>query len=197
MEATTPDRERILVSQARGGDLKSFSALVEIYQERAVHMAYSFVGNFEDAKDIAQDAFVKAYQGLESFNEQSRFYTWLYRILVNTCKDFLRKRKIRQTVSFWLKPDGNEEGTPFMADVATRTKNPQEELANRELGAQISKAVERLPFQQKSAFLLRYIEGLGIEDIALSMGISPGAVKATLWQAAQKMKNFLRGSIIF
>ena len=184
-------KEEALVLQARGGDLKSFSALVESYQERAVHIAYSFVGNFEDARDIAQEAFVKAYESLDNFKEQSRFYTWFYRILVNACKDFLRKKKVRRHLSFWLNHDGTSEGMDLTMSVETQAKNAEEEAVNKELGDAIYKALDKLPFQQRSAFSLRYLEGLSIEEISESMGITAGAVKATLWQAGQKMKVFL------
>ena len=182
--------ENELIQQARSGDIKSFSALVEIYQERAVHIAYSFLGNFEDARDIAQEAFVKVYESLQSFKAESKFYTWFYRILVNACKDFLRKKKVRQHLSFWFKRDGNEEGDPLM-NVAGNAKNASEELMDRELGDEIYRALEKLPLQQRSAFSLRYLDGLSIEEIAESMSLSTGAVKANLWQAGQKMRKFL------
>src|SRR3989338_5903260 len=146
MESTT-GKEEELVLQARGGDLKSFSALVQIYQERAIRIAHSFVGNFEDARDMAQEAFVKAYENLDSFKEESRFYTWFYRILVNTCKDFLRKKKVRRHLSFWLNRDGDGEEIDPVMNVETHAKNAAQELDDKELGAAIYKALDRLPFQ--------------------------------------------------
>ena len=186
--------EKALIERARGGDTDSFSALVRVYQERAIHAAYAIIGNFEDARDIAQDSFVKAYTSLESFKEQSKFYTWFYRILVNTSKDFLRKRKLRQLVPFWFGGlDEEEGGTDPVANVAAVTETAPQELMNRELGAQIFEALERLPFRQRSAFSLRYLEGLSLEEIAGSLGISVGAVKANLWQAGDKMRKYLKG----
>jgi len=185
-------KEEEFILRARHGDSRSFSALVEIYQERAVRIAYSFVGNFEDARDMAQEAFVKAYENLGSFKEQSRFYTWFYRILVNACKDFMRKKKVRRHLSFWLNRDGADERMedPVM-NVETHAKNAAQELVNKELGAAIIHAMDRLPSQQRTAFSLRYLEGLSLEEVSESMGVSVGAVKATLWQAGQKMQKFL------
>ena len=183
--------EVLLVQQAQSGDLRAFSALVELYQERAVHIAYSFLGNFEDARDMAQEAFVKAYENLDSFKEESRFYTWFYRILVNTCKDFLRKKKVRRHLSFWLNRDGAGEEIDPVMNVETHAKNAAQELVNKELGSAITGALDRLPFQQRTAFSLRYLEGLSLEEVSESMEISVGAVKATLWQAGQKMQKFL------
>ena len=184
-------KETTFIEEARSGNASSFSALVEIYQERAIHAANSFVGNLEDARDIAQEAFVKAYQNLAKFEAQSRFYTWFYRILVNTCKDFLRKKKIRQTFSFWF---GREEdqGLDPVANVMDPSKNAADHILNRELGASIMEALETLPSRQKSIFILRYLEGMSLNEISATLKISLGAVKANLWQAGQKMKVLLK-----
>ena len=182
---STNSKEAVLLEEARGGNAGSFSALVELYQERSIHTANSFVGNLEDARDIAQEAFVKAYENLSSFGGQSRFYTWFYRILINTCKDFLRKKKLRQSFSFWFGREEEEDLDPA-ANVADPSRNASEELQNRELGASILRAVETLPARQKSAFILRYLEGMDLSEIAETLGIGTGAVKAHLWQAAKK-----------
>ena len=187
-------KEAHYIEEARGGNASSFSALVELYQERAVHTANSFVGNLEDARDIAQEAFVKAYQNLSSFGGQSRFYTWFYRILVNTCKDFLRKKKLRQTFSFWSDRE-EEEGLDPMANVADTAANASDELLSRELGTSITEALETLPDRQKSVFVLRYLEGMSLNEISETLKISLGAVKANLWQAGQKMKATLGGAL--
>ncbi|MGH7197270.1 MAG: RNA polymerase sigma factor [Candidatus Omnitrophota bacterium] len=186
----TPVNEEVLIQQAREGDPRSFSALVELYQERAVHVAYSFLGNYEDARDIAQEAFVKAYEKLGHFQGTSRFYTWFYRILANHCKDFLRKKKVRQWISLGLFKGEAEESDPI-ADVPATTRGADEALLDAELGSKISHALEKLPFQQKSAFILRYLEGLSLEEVAQSMDLSVGAVKAHLWHAAGKMRKSL------
>ncbi len=184
-------QELELVEKARSGDTESFSALVELHQERAIHAANALVGNLEDARDLAQEAFVKAYENLDRFESKSRFYTWLYRILANTCKDFLRKRKLRRTFSFWFGKDEPEELDPLSL-VADRSKNAEETLENRELGFAVQNAMNTLPFRQKIVFTLRYIEGLSMEEISDSLNITIGAVKANLWQAGQKMQNLLK-----
>ena len=180
-----------LVEKARSGDTESFSALVELHQERAIHAANALVGNLEDARDLAQEAFVKAYKNLDRFESKSRFYTWLYRILANTCKDFLRKRKLRRSFSFWFGKENDEEMDP-LDRVADKSKNAEEKLENRELGFAMQNAANTLPFRQKLVFTLRYIEGLSLEEISESMNITIGAVKANLWQAGQKMQGLLK-----
>ena len=186
--------EASLIEEARSGNASSFSVLVEIYQERAIHAANSFVGNLEDARDIAQEAFVKAYENLGRFEAQSRFYTWLYRILINTCKDFLRKKKFRQTFSFWFGRE-EEEGLDPVVNVVDPSKNASESLLNRELGTSISEALETLPSRQKSVFILRYLEGMSLNEISQTLSLSVGAVKAHLWQAGQKMRIILGGTL--
>ena len=188
-------KEATFIEEARGGNASSFSALVELYQERAIHAANSFVGNLEDARDIAQEAFVKAYENLSTFSGQSRFYTWFYRSLVNACKDFLRKKKIRQTFSFWLGPEEEEDGLDPLANVADHSRNALDDILNKELGAAIREALETLPVRQKSVFVLRYLEGMTLNEISDMLGISLGAVKANLWQAGQKMKAILGGTL--
>ncbi len=180
--------EAELIVRARTGDLKAFTALVESHQARAVRAAYSFTGNFEDARDLSQEAFVKAYENLSQFKAESRFYTWFYRILSNTCKDFLRKRKVRSVITFWT-GRAEDRAEQKIADVSA---DAGETLLNRELGEEIYRAMDRLPARQKDAFMLRYLEGLSLDEISGGMGLSVGAVKAHLWQAASKMKKYLR-----
>lgn len=181
--------EEILVGKAKQKNLQAFSLLVKTHQERAVRTAYSFVGNREDAYDIAQEAFVKAYEALPKFKGGSKFSTWLYRIIANVSKDFLRKKNVR--AHLWAKP-GREEGDS-LPDAVAAAPSPQPDalyaLMSQELGMVLKEAMEELPFQQKSVFALRYLEGLSLDEIAEALELTTGAVKAHLWQAGQKMKK--------
>mgnify|MGYP001602346511 CR=1 FL=1 len=192
MAHASKEQEQVLIEKARGGDSGSFSALVELTQERAIHTANSFLGNLEDARDAAQEAFVKAYEHLDSFKLESRFYTWFYRILMNQCKDFLRKKKLRRSFSFFFSSDEGDEMDP-MANMPDDAKSPKEVMADKEFGVAVNEALEKLPFRQKSVFVLRYLEGFSLEEISESLGITVGAVKAHLWQAGQKMRMLLGG----
>ena len=178
-EKTEIKPEGQLIQEARQGNPRSFSLLVEAHQEKIIHAALSFLGNMEDAKDAAQEAFIKAHQHLHSFNEKSRFSTWLYRILVNHCKDFIRKKKNRQT---------DELNAETLYSTAPDARG---ELISREIEKEIHRALEKLPFQQRGVFTLRYLEGLKLDEIAESLNLSTGAVKAHLWQAGQKMRQTL------
>lgn len=180
----------LLMAKARGGDAHAFSRLIELYEEKAIHTAYAFLGNMEDARDAAQESFVKAYKSLGSFKGSSQFSTWLIRIVINQCKDALRKRKSRGFFLF-LKPAEKDEQDPIDS-VESKMPDSRKQLMDREIEQQIRKALETLPFQQKTVFTLRYLEGMSLEEIAETIGISAGAVKAHLWQAGQKMKKNLR-----
>ncbi len=161
-----------------------------MHQERAVARAFALTGNWEDARDLAQEAFIRAYENLDGFKAESRFYTWYYRILSNVCKDHLRKKKVRAAISFFTGRGDEGEGTAE-ENIVDRSKNAKEALLDRELGQNLYKAVSSLPFRQKNAFVLRYMEDMSLEEIGETMQISTGAVKAHLWQAVKKMKDFL------
>lgn len=180
----------LLASRARQGDTLAFSRLVELYEEKAIHTAYSFLGNMEDARDAAQEAFVKSYQALGSFKGGSKFSTWVIRIVINQCKDVLRKKKTRNFFS-WVPQAGEEEKDPVQ-NLESRAPDSRKQIMDREIEAAVREAMEKLPFQQKSAFALRYLEGMSLEEISETMGLSTGAVKAHLWQAGQKMKKSLQ-----
>ena len=192
-ESVTNFNETELISRSLGGDTLAYSAIVELYEARAIRIAYSLVGHWEDARDLAQEAFIKAYDNLRNFKAESRFYTWFYRILVNICGDFLRKKKIRGFISLWTSrptDEENENSSP-LDQAANPGPTALQELKNKELGSQIFAAIHALPFQQRGVFSLRYLEGFTLEEISEQMNLSLGAVKAHLWQAGQKVKRSL------
>ena len=187
------DLEQEYLHKAREGDMRAFTALVKRYEERALKLAYAIVGNWEDARECAQDAFVKAFYGLKKFQGQSHFYTWLCRILINRCKDFLRKKKNRFHL-FSFGSGAQEEGQPdFLESQAGSGLATLKPILNKELETEIERAVRQLPFRQQSAFTLRYFEGLDLKAIAYTLEISEGAVKAHLWKAVMKMRSLLAG----
>lgn len=184
--------EKELIEKAKEKDMAAFSELVKQHQEKMLHAAYSFLGNREDARDIAQEMFVKAYHSLSGFKGNSAFSTWLYRILANQCKDFLRKKNVRKNLSVSIKREEEEMNAVLPEEnIPSAQLDALEQLESREMGNLIQEAVETLPFQQKSVFTLRYMEGMSLQEIADSLELSEGAVKAHLWQASQKMQKRL------
>jgi RNA polymerase sigma-70 factor (ECF subfamily) len=176
-----------LVSEFRGGSQQAFDELVRRHMNKAMQLAYVVLGNYEDAKDVSQEAFVKAYRALNSFRGQAKFSTWFYRILVNTAKDFLRQRNWKK----FLRWDKSESMERFFESVEDVRQSPARELLGSELDQKISRAVARLPFKQQCVFTLRFMEGLPLKEIAEITGLAEGSVKATLHFAVRKFKDSL------
>jgi RNA polymerase sigma-70 factor (ECF subfamily) len=178
-----------LVSEAQQGKEQAFSELMGRYKERAIRMAYVHVGNYEDAKDVSQEAFVKTYRALGRFESKAKFSTWFYRILVNTANDFLRKRRLKNLL-VWKK---NETMDNFFESVADTKASPDESIQNQELGEQMSRAIQNLPEKQRWVFTLRFLENMTLEEIAAATGTALGTVKASLHFATEKFKKEFQG----
>ena len=177
-----------LVREAGRGSESAFSELVARHKERAVKMACVMAGNFEDAKDISQEAFVKAWRALGRFRHQSKFSTWFYRILMNTAKDFLRKRGLKNFL-VWRRMETMEN---FFENVRDRAALPGKGLQNEELGRAMGRAIQNLPEKQRWIFTLRFVEGLPLAEIAQTAAVSEGTVKASLHFAIQKFRREMK-----
>ncbi len=186
----SPERDAHLVARARRGDQNAFRQLVLAYQERIFVVVRSMVRNQEDARDIAQDVFIKAYASLGSFRGQSSFYTWLYRIAVNMAIDFRRKmdRKPSSAYDDQREADGAEGA--FVPDA--RQFSPERALKDKELGRHIMEAVDQLPEEQRTAIILRELEGLSYKEIAEVMGCSQGTVMSRLFYGRKKLQERLK-----
>ena len=173
--------DRTLVDACLGGEKAAFDVLVERHRRQVYHVCYRFVGNHEDASDLAQDAFLRAYRALHTFKGRSAFSTWLYRVAVNTC---LNRVAARQPS---LEPlDAREH-----PDTAGE---PAEQLVLRqERAATVRAAVARLPKKQRAAMILRMYHELPHEQIATVLGSSVGAVKANFFHALANLKKVLQG----
>ena len=186
--AATDDAE--IVSAVLQGHRDRYAELVDRYQRAAWKLAYGFVGNMDDAKELSQNGFVKAYQHLRGFRGTSKFSTWLYRIIVNECKDFL-KAKSRRPMTVSLTPtDGEEErGGPF--ELEDPSRDPRDVAADREMAGRLSSAMKALPMQQGMAFQLHHAEGHSLEDVAQIMGCRVGTVKAHVFRACERLRREL------
>ncbi len=191
MDTAVENQERKLTVRAREGDVQAFGALVALYQERSIRLAYSLLGNWEDSRDAAQEAFVKAYQALKSFKSESLFSTWFYRILVNHCRDFQRRRKVRSHLAQDITGFAGEDETPPENRIPSVSPDPLARTLDRELETRIREDLKTLPERQRTVFSLRYFDGMTLHEIAQTLMISEGAVKAHLWQAGEKMKSRL------
>ncbi len=176
-----------IIDQVLRGEIERYGELVERYQRPSWQLAYGLVGNFEDAKDLAQNGFVKAYRNLGRFRGKSVFSTWLYRIIANECIDFLRRRARQPAVVplSWNSPDGED---PILFDLADPAGDPRDFFQARELAQRISRAIGELPMRQKSAFALHHLQGLPLAEVARVMGCRLGTAKVHLFRATAALR---------
>jgi RNA polymerase sigma-70 factor, ECF subfamily len=181
--------ELALVQAAKGGDLEAFSQLVNRYDRNVFRIAQHITHNEEDAQDVVQDAFLKAYQNLEQFQGNSKFYTWLVRIAVNEALMKLRKRRTDRTVS--IDEDVETEDGTMPREVADWSPNPEQLYGQSELGDLLRKTIQGLPPGFRTVFVLRDVEGLSTEETAEMLGLSVPAVKSRLLRARLQLRERL------
>lgn len=176
-----------LVVRAQKGQREAFEALVERYKERAYRIAFNFTRDREEAKDISQEAFLRAFTHLKGFDMRASFYTWFYRILVNLCLDH-RRRSSRIP---WDSLHGKTEKASEESAMADPSSSPDQEAIAHEISLRVGTAVDALPPKQRTAFLLRNHEGLSIHEIARVMQAAEGTVKVHLHRAVVALRQSL------
>lgn len=179
-----------LVARVLQGDKNAFRPIVERYQNRIFAMVVGMVRDEAEARDLVQNAFIKAYQSLDTFRLDSSFYTWLYRIAMNLAIDSCRKRRRRKTGSFDEAVAARDEDGEMLE--LHHTDGPAEALQRKELRQRIFAAMEELTEEQREVLLLREVEGLSYAEISESMGIPEGTVMSRLFYARKKMQGLLR-----
>jgi RNA polymerase sigma-70 factor, ECF subfamily len=181
--------ELALVDRSRAGDASAFSELVELYERKIYRLAKHITQNDEDAEDVLQESFMKAYTHLDSFQGDSKFYTWLVRIAVNEALMKLRKRKTDRTVSL---DEPQDTGEDLVArEIAVWDDDPEKKYSREELADILDKAVQSLKPSFRTVFVLRDIEELSTEDTAETLGISVPAVKSRLLRARLQLRERL------
>jgi len=179
-QKTGPETDAELVARVQRGDKRAFDLLVRKYQQRIMALISRYIRNRAEIADVAQEAFIKAYRALPNFRGESQFYTWLYRIAINTAKNSLAAQARRpQTASV----DGLEPEQ--LADIAGQTDNasPERLLLTAELKREIDAAIADLPEELRSALLLREMDGLSYEEIAEAMDCPIGTVRSRIFRA--------------
>jgi len=178
-----------LVKQARRGDFAAYDELVKRYQQRIYATIYHMTSNHEDANDLAQESFIKAFQALPSFKGGSTFYTWLYRIAVNKTINFLKQRKNRQHMSL-NDLDFNAEHDPdLMALISDKT--PVREVGLTELQQKLNAALLKLSEPHRMVVVLHDVQGVSHDEIAEMMDCNIGTVRSRLFYARQQLQGFL------
>src|SRR5438552_4205367 len=181
--------ELVLVQAAKKGDLEALSELVKRYDRNIFRIAQHITHNEEDAQDVVQEAFLKAYQNLEQFQGNSKFYTWLVRIAVNEALMKLRRRRSDKTVS--LDEDVVTEEGSMPREVADWSPNPEQLYGQSELGDILKKTIQGLPPGFRAVFVLRDVEGLSTEETAEMLGLSIPAVTSRLLRARLQLRERL------
>jgi len=181
--------EGALIARARAGDAAAFTQLVERYERKIYRLARHITQNDEDAEDVLQDSFLKAFQHLNDFQEQSRFYTWLVRIAVNESLMRLRKRKPGRFVSLDEEIDTGEE--TVAREIAVWDDNPEQRYSQEELRQILMQAVDSLSPIFRTVFILRDIDELSTEETARALNISVPAVKSRLLRARLELRDRL------
>jgi RNA polymerase sigma-70 factor (ECF subfamily) len=176
-----------LVALAQKGDRRAFEELVERYKQKAYHIAFGFARDREEAKDLSQEAFLKAFTYLKNFDGRSSFYTWFYRIVVNVCLDYKRRAKrtsageFDETIENQIEPSHNP----------AQPLAPEQHVLAGQLSRKVDAALQTLPAKQRTAFILKNHQGLSIREIAETMETAEGTVKVHLHRAVTALRQSL------
>jgi RNA polymerase sigma-70 factor (ECF subfamily) len=186
------DADQLLVDRVKSGDQQAFNLLVRKYERKVVRLISRLVRDPAEVEDVAQEAFIKAYRALPQFRGDSAFYTWLYRIAVNTAKNHLVAQGRRPIpLSDTLSDD--EDGESFgRDDVVSDNQTPDAELLSRQIAETVNRAIEALPQDLRTAVTLREIEGLSYEEIAEAMNCPIGTVRSRIFRAREAIAQQLR-----
>ena len=184
----TPEIEQACIRNVLNGDVNSFELLVNAYEKNVYNLALRTLGNREDAEDVTQEAFLKAYRSLSSYRGDSKFSVWLYRIVSNLCLDLLRAKKRRPTQSLNVE---NEEGEEDELDIPDEQFSPEHLLDRKLTRESVQRGLASLPDDARQILLLREIQGLSYEEIGEALGLEPGTVKSRIFRARKKLCAFL------
>lgn len=174
--------DEVLVARVQRGERRAFDVLVLRYQQRIVKLIMRYVHDPVEAQDVAQEAFIKAYRALPAFRGESAFYTWLYRIAINTAKNHLVTLQRRPLP---LEIEGGEPGSPEISARLRDDASPEGQALQDELGLTVARTIGTLPEELRDAIMLREIDGLSYEEIAQAMGCPVGTVRSRIFRARE------------
>ena len=188
------DEEKILIQQAQGGDRMAFEELIRRHDREILRLAFHMLGNREEAREVFQETFLKAFRSLNRFRFESSFYTWIYRIATNVGLDHLRKRQtLKEEVSYESDTESHPDRPALKDTLAATTyySNPERRLYGREVGAKIQEALKTLSEKERLVFELRHYQGLRLKMIGEIMGSTEETAKNYLFRATQKLRAHL------
>jgi RNA polymerase sigma-70 factor (ECF subfamily) len=175
------------VERARSGDNDAFRLLVEQHGRAVFRLAFRMTGNEEDAEDVVQETFLKAYRQIDRYEARSSFSTWLYCIASNCSLDLIRKRKTREA----KRVRGQDPDQDVLVSISAATPGPERELYSSQISQSVNAALGELSAQERTAFVLRHFEGLSIEEIGRALGTGTSATKHSIFRAVQKLRRSL------
>lgn len=184
----TREQEAQIVRKVLEGDVNAFETLVVEYEKNIYAITQRMTGNAEDAADMTQETFIKAYNSLSSFRGDSKFSVWLYRIATNVCLDFLRSRSRKPTVSLSMEDDDGEE---MQLDIADESQSPEMLLERGLTRDAVRRGLNALPPDYKQILLLREIQGLSYDEISDVLDLEVGTVKSRIFRARKRLCAFL------
>jgi RNA polymerase sigma-70 factor (ECF subfamily) len=174
-----------ILSRAQAGDRTAFNEVVRFYRQDLLRVTYRFVGNYEDARDVLQQVFVKVYQNIDRWEPRAPFWSWLYRIAVNESLGWKKRQQRRYDVVSPLE----EMQYP---DAPSEEASPLDRATMNEAGQRILDAIEQLPQMQRATFVLRYREELSVKETAAALGCAEGTVKANGYHAIRRLRQILK-----
>ena len=175
------------VTKARTGDSDAYRVLVERHSRALFRLAFRMTGNQQDAEDVVQESFLRAYKQLAKFDERASFGTWLYRIAVNCSLDLVRSRKRRNEQ---MTPEDSEMDNPVLS-LPSADPTPDRMAMSGQVRERVEEAMNELSASERTAFVLRHFEGMCIEDVSRVLGCQPGAAKHSVFRAVQKLRRAL------
>ena len=184
----TREEEERVVARVLAGDVNAFESLVLANQRKVYNLCFRMTGNASDAEDLAQDAFIRAYNSLGSFKGESSFSKWLYRLTSNVCIDHLRREKRRDVGSLTF---FDETGTAQELELPDTRFTPETALERREAEASIQRGLNSLSAEHREILIMREIEGLSYDEIGAILGLIPGTVKSRISRARLNLSKFL------
>lgn len=184
----TREQEALTVQRVLDGNADEYEKLVLEYQKNVYNLALRMTGDPEDAADMAQEAFIKAYSSLSGYRGDSKFSVWLYRIVSNVCLDFLRAKKHRQTVSLSVTDDDGEDTE---LDIADESQSPERIFERAMTRDAVRRGLAALTPEYRQILILRELQGMSYEEIAAVLGLESGTVKSRIFRARKKLCAFL------
>ena len=183
--------EKKIIEKVLGGDANAFEELVLRYEKTVYNLALRMVGDRDDAFDMTQEAFIKAYGSLSSFRGDSKFSVWIYRITTNVCLDFLRSKSRKQQVSLTVSDDDDEDA---QLDIPDPSSDPEQQLMQKMSMQSVEEGLKTLPDKQRQILVMRELGGMSYAEIGAALSLEEGTVKSRIFRARKRLCIFLLDS---